>query len=65
MLKKHFLKYSKTINPLVLIIDAGTTNVKTFLIDEGLNILDKKVIKLKKRFPKKGWVEQNPEAIFN
>ena len=52
------------INPLVLIIDAGTTNVKVFLIDERLNILSKEIIRLKKNFPKKGWVEQNPEEIF-
>lgn len=66
MPKKHSMKlsYSKTINPLVLIIDAGTTNIKVFLIDEGLNILDEKVIKLKKNILQKGCVEQNPEEIF-
>ncbi len=66
MPKKHSLKlgYSKMINPLVLIIDAGTTNVKAFLIDERLNILSKEIVRLKKNFPKKGWVEQNPEEIF-
>lgn len=58
------MRYSKTIDPLVLIIDAGTTNIKVFLVDEKLNILCKKVIRLKKDFPKKGWVEQDPEEIF-
>ncbi len=58
------MKYSKTINPLILIIDAGTTNVKVFLIDKGLNILDKDTIRVKKKFPQKGWVEQDSEEIF-
>ncbi len=58
------MRNPKTIGPLVLIIDAGTTNIKVFLIDEKLNILCKKAIKLKKKFPKKRWVEQNPEEIF-
>lgn len=49
----------------VLVIDAGTTNAKVFLIDKKLNIIDKSVIRLKKSFPKTGWVEQNPEEIFN
>lgn len=50
---------------LVLVIDAGTTNAKVFLIDEKLNIIDKSIVRLKKSFPKTGWVEQNPEEIFN
>lgn len=52
------------LKPSVLIIDAGTTNVKVFLVDRDLNILEKEIIRLKKIFPKTAWVEQDPEEIF-
>lgn len=64
MQEKHFLRFSEINKPLVLVIDAGTTNLKVFLVDWELNVIDKAVAKLKKKFPQKNRVEQNPEEIF-
>ncbi|MEK7087851.1 MAG: FGGY family carbohydrate kinase [Patescibacteria group bacterium] len=58
------MKNLKTTGPLVLVIDAGTTNVKVFLINGELDIAYRKTVALGKWFPKRGWVEQNPEEIF-
>lgn len=65
MQEKHFLKSSKIDKPLILVIDAGTTNLKVFLVDWKLNIIDRVVSRLGKKFPKRNWVEQDPEKIFH
>lgn len=62
MRKKPSLKYSNS--RLVLVIDAGTTNVKVFLFDETLAVIEKMTKKISKKFPAKGRVEQDPEEIF-
>ncbi len=47
-----------------LVLDVGTTGVKGFVFDENLKLLVKSYYRLHKRFPKKGWVEQNPKELL-
>lgn len=64
MREKHSLGSSKINKSLVLVIDAGTTNLKIFLVDRELNVIDKAVFKIRKKILRKNQVEQNPEEIF-
>jgi glycerol kinase len=47
-----------------LVLDAGTTNIKVLVFDQSLNILYESSEPNPKTFPQEGWVEQNPESIF-
>lgn len=47
-----------------LILDAGTTSVKAFVIDNNEKVIAKSSKSLKKRFPHPGWVEQSPQEIL-
>jgi len=48
-----------------LVLDAGTTGVKGFVFNENLKLITKSYYRLNKRFPRKGWVEQNPKELVN
>lgn len=48
---------------VVLVLDLGTTGVKAFVFDAFLNPLSRVYYSLKKSFPQKGWVEQNPVEL--
>ena len=45
--------------------DQGTTTSKGIIFDDLGNIHFKSQKKIPILFPKKGWVEQNPEVIWN
>ncbi len=49
---------------LVLVVDGGTTNVKAALVSSDLRIVAKLSQPIPKAFPKPGWVEQDPDLIF-
>jgi glycerol kinase len=49
--------------PYVLVLDAGTTTMRAIAFDESHNIIGKSSTKLAKRFPKRGWVEQDPRQM--
>jgi len=49
----------------ILSIDQGTTGSTALLIDENLKIIAKKNVEYPQIFPKMGWVEHNPEDIWN
>jgi glycerol kinase len=49
----------------ILSIDQGTTGSTALLIDENLNIVGKKNVEYPQIFPQMGWVEHNPEDIWN
>ena len=45
-------------------LDVGTTGVKAFVFDENLRVISRVYRPLKKYFPKKGWVEQDPKELL-
>lgn len=48
----------------ILAIDQGTTNSRAIVFDRHGNILGQHEIPLQQFFPQSGWVEQNPDEIF-
>ena len=46
-----------------LVLDVGTTGIKAFVFDEKFRQVTKVYQKLKKRFPRRGWVEQDPHEL--
>ena len=52
-------------NQTILAIDQGTTSSRAILFSPSGEILDVQQKELELFYPHKGWVEQNPEAIWN
>lgn len=50
--------------PVILAIDQGTTSTRAILFSATLEILAVQQKELKLHYSRKGWVEQNPEAIW-
>lgn len=50
---------------VILAIDQGTTSSRAILFSAELEILDVQQKELRLHFPRKGWVEQHPEDIWN
>ncbi len=48
----------------VVAIDSGTTGTTALVIDKDLEVKAKKTVELPQIFPRPGWVEHDPEAIF-
>ncbi len=48
----------------VLAIDQGTTSTTVMLLDKNLNVAGKVSKELRQIYPKPGWVEHNPEEIW-
>jgi glycerol kinase len=51
--------------PFVLVLDVGTTTLRAIAFDKQLKIIGRASTKLTKRFPKRGWVEQDPQQMVN
>lgn len=49
----------------ILAIDQGTTSTRSILFDAHMNIINTKQSELKLFYPDKGWVEQDPEVIWD
>jgi glycerol kinase len=49
---------------MILSIDQGTTGTTCLLVDEELNVLGRGYADLPQHFPKPGWVEHDPEEIW-
>ena len=50
---------------VVLAIDAGTTGVRTYAVDEGGRPLRSTYREFPQHFPRPGWVEHDPEEIWD
>lgn len=50
---------------LALIIDAGTTSVRAVLVNEAGNIVQMHQLEFQQYFPQPGWIEHDPEEIFD
>lgn len=49
----------------IISIDQGTTNSRAVLFDDKCNLIDYKQKEFKQYFPSNGWVEHDPEEIWN
>ena len=55
----------KTKKKFIVAIDQGTTSCRAILFDTKGKSLFKSQLEIKQYFPKNGWVEHNPEEIWN
>ncbi|HEX7125553.1 MAG TPA: glycerol kinase GlpK [Thermodesulfobacteriota bacterium] len=51
--------------PTLLALDAGTTSTRAVLFGAGGEVLDVAQREFPQRYPQPGWVEHDPEAIWN
>jgi glycerol kinase len=49
---------------VILAIDQGTTGTTCLVVDEGLNVVRRGYAELAQHFPSPGWVEHDPEEIW-
>jgi glycerol kinase len=49
---------------VILAIDQGTTGTTCLVVDEGLNVVRRGYAELPQYFPRPGWVEHDPEQIW-
>jgi glycerol kinase len=49
---------------LILAIDQGTTGTTCLVVDDGLHVLGRGYRELPQHFPRPGWVEHDPEEIW-
>jgi glycerol kinase len=49
---------------LILAIDQGTTGTTCLVVDDGLRVLGRGYRELPQHFPRPGWVEHDPEEIW-
>ena len=49
----------------ILAIDQGTTSTRSIIFDENLKIIGAAQEEFTQHFPKPGWVEHNPDDIWN
>src|SRR4029077_15145797 len=49
---------------VILAIDQGTTGTTCLVVDEDLNVLRRGYAELPQHFPRPGWVEHDPEEIW-
>ena len=52
-------------SPAILAIDQGTTSSRAILFSADGKIIGTRQKELKLHMPNNGWVEQNPEDIWN
>ena len=48
----------------LLAIDQGTSSTRSVLYDDKGKFIDSSQLEFKQYFPKEGWVEHNPEEIW-
>ena len=49
---------------MILAIDQGTTGTTCLVVDEDLRVLGRGYRELPQHFPRPGWVEHDPEEIW-
>jgi glycerol kinase len=52
-------------SPVVVAIDAGTTGVRALAVDTGARVTDVAYRELTQHFPRPGWVEHDPDEIWD
>ena len=51
-------------DPIILVIDQGTTSSRAVLMDRSANIIALSSTPIQQIYPKSGWVEHNAEQIW-
>src|SRR6188472_1296429 len=49
---------------MILAIDQGTTGTTALVVDEELRVLGRGYREIRQHFPKAGWVEHDPDEIW-
>ncbi|MES1248387.1 MAG: glycerol kinase GlpK [Actinomycetota bacterium] len=49
---------------MILAIDQGTTGTTGLVVDDELNVLERRYVELPQHFPQPGWVEHDPNEIW-
>ena len=49
----------------ILSLDAGTTSSRTIIFDQNANLIAQSQIEFPQIYPKPGWVEHDPAAIWD
>ena len=49
---------------MILAIDQGTTGTTCLLVDDELTVRERRSVELPQHFPQPGWVEHDPEEIW-
>lgn len=52
-------------SPLILALDQGTTSSRSVIYDANANVIASEQIEFKQHYPDNGWVEHDPEDIWN
>ena len=52
-------------SPILVAIDAGTTGVRALAVDAGARVTDVVYRELTQHFPRPGWVEHDPDEIWD
>ncbi|TSC66186.1 MAG: Glycerol kinase [Candidatus Doudnabacteria bacterium Gr01-1014_77] len=66
MSKLHFnTSPQKKTGKYALVLDIGTSGIKTFIFDTNLNPVIRTYERLKKKKTKHGWVEQDPKELLS
>ena len=50
---------------IILAIDQGTTSTRSIIFDKNLRVVQSSQREITQYFPKPGWVEHDPEEIFD
>lgn len=58
------LEFASSAKKYFLAIDQGTSSSRAILYDSSLNEISKSQIEFKQYYPRKGWVEHDPEEIY-
>ena len=53
-----------TTSPVSIAIDAGTTGIRSLVVDEQARVVDVAYRELTQYFPRPGWVEHDPDEIW-
>ncbi len=56
---------SRSLHPLLLGVDVGTSGLKAVLLDEAGRTVDETTVGYELRSPRPGWAEQDPETWWN
>ena len=51
--------------PVIIAVDAGTTGVRALVVDESARVVDVAYRELAQHFPRPGWVEHEPDEIWD
>jgi glycerol kinase len=64
ILERHYSPPVASLSPVTIAIDAGTTGVRTLVVDERAQVVDIAYRELTQHYPRPGWVEHDAAEIW-